>query len=129
VRLKCLPALLAAPAARTTTTAAAVESAAASFTSTTTGSTLLARTSLVNVQGTAIDLPAIHYADGGGGLSGIGHFDEGESTRLSGVAIANDANAFHCPKRCEGGLKLTLGRLIRQIPYKNIGHFHSSVLP
>jgi hypothetical protein len=126
VRLKWLPALFVASAAAPTAAAVEPTAASARIPSTTAtssaGTTFFPRARLVDVQGAAIDFPAVHHAYGAGGLSRISHFDESEAAGLPGVAIAYNANALYGPKCCKSGLKLALSRLIRQISYKDIRH-------
>jgi hypothetical protein len=110
--LKLLPAFVAAAtaAASATTTTASAERP------------LGFGTGFVDVQRSAIQLPAIEFRDGAICI-GIGaHLDKSETSRLSSVSISNDADALHCAISFKERPDCVLSSSKIEVSYENILH-------
>lgn len=117
----CLPArfatLASAIAARTAAAAAAKTTAPA------TAATLFARTRFVYVQRTAVHFLTVNCIHRFARFRRIGHFHKSKPAGLSGIAIANYADALDSAVLGKRGFKLSLGGLVGKISYEYIGHF------
>ncbi len=113
-----------AAVASISTTATAIASATATTAepAAPASATLLSRARFVDVQGSAVHLPAIHCLHCVGSLVTVRHFDEGKPAGLTSVPIADDGNSFDCAIGAEHSLKLALSGLIREVSHKNIRH-------
>src|SRR5579884_322667 len=78
------------------------------------------RARLIDVQRPAVDFPAIEAVDGGVGFGIDAHLDEGESTRMAGIAIGDDVDAVDGAVRIEHGTKRIFRRSEIEITYKDV---------
>lgn len=69
-----------------------------------------------------MELGSVQMGDRGLRVLRIRHFDECEAPRLTCVTIGNNIHPLYAPVCRERGLKIVLGSLITEIPYKNVGH-------
>ena len=51
------------------------------------------------------------------------HFDESKTTRLSRITVGDDVDSFYPAISGECRVKVLLGRLITEVPHKNVGHW------
>jgi hypothetical protein len=114
-----LVAIVAALTAKTTTAAFATSTAAA-----TTESTVLFRTGFVDVQRTAVELPAVQLGNGPVAFGIIRHFDEPKATGLSRVTVGHYTDAINGTIRFKHGANRIFGCTEAEISYKNVFHFN-----
>jgi hypothetical protein len=98
---------------------------AATAVSTATAASLLTRTRLIDIQRPAIHFTTIHRLHGVRGFVRIGHFHEGEPSRLSCVSIAYHGHPFDRAVSPEQSFQLSFGGLVGKVPYKDIRHSKS----
>jgi hypothetical protein len=115
-----LPARIAPAAA--TAASAVTASATVATKATATRPAFLTRASFVYVNRAAIQFGSVQGVHRLFGILAIGHFHESETTGLSRVAVADQADPLHCPKRREGGLELDFGGLVGEVSYENVSH-------
>jgi hypothetical protein len=91
-----------APTAAATAAAAAATATAVATTAAAATRTILTRTGLVDVDGTTTEVLAIQGFDRRVGLTGVGHFDERESTGATGFAVGDDGDIRNFTVGLEG---------------------------
>jgi hypothetical protein len=105
---------------------AAITASAVPVSAATARSTLRLRTGFVDVQRSAVKVSTVEPADCGVPFRIDAHFDEGESSGLSGVAIRHYVDALNGSIRIKHGAEGIFGRPKTEITYKNILHFFVS---
>jgi hypothetical protein len=94
-------------------------------TATTAAATLFARPGFIYVQRAAVKFLAVQAVDGIGSFVPVRHFNEGEAARLPRVTIRYDANALDGAILGKRSMQLVLGRLVGEVPYKDVCQFQS----
>lgn len=77
---------------------------------------------LADLHGSTVEFGSIQLRDGRFCVPLFRHFDEGETTRLTGTAIRHDVDPLDTAILREGGLQVLLGRLVAEISDKDVGH-------
>jgi hypothetical protein len=103
-------------------TAAITAAAAATWAARTAAAGFRFRTGFVNFQVAAADIFAIQRRDRFGSFGIIGHFDEAETTRASGLAIGSDVHASELAERFEERAQIVRGGLKAHIADKEVFH-------
>ena len=114
-----LVAIVAALTAKTTTAAAFAAATAAAA-----ESTVFFRTGFVDIQRTAVKLPAVQLGNRPVAFGIICHFDEPETAGLSGVPVGHHTHAINGTVRFKHGANRIFGSTKAEISYKNVFHFN-----
>jgi hypothetical protein len=72
-------------------------------------------TRFIYIQRSAVEIGAIQLGNGGLRCPHVGHFHEGEATRLARVPVRDEIHAFHAAVSSESRMKILLGSLITEI--------------
>src|SRR5579863_1133495 len=105
------------------TTAAKAPSAA----STASSRTISLRLCFVHGQGAAAHVRSVESSNGLLRFSRVGHFDEREAARTSGITVGHHGDLFHLTVGLENTTQIGLGRTVRQIA--NIEILHNNSYP
>jgi len=120
------------PAASAASTAAAVTTAAVAAAVTTTAvaaTPVLARLGLVDREGAALQLLAVHCADRRLRLGRIRHLDEAESASPAGVTVGGNARRGDCAETGEGRFEVALCGVVTQVADVNVQFDLSFISP
>src|SRR5258708_7107637 len=84
---------------------------------------------LIDVDRASAHFRAVQTLNRAGCLVCVGHLDESEAARLSGIPVPDDAHAFDGPEGAKSGLELSFSGLVRKVPHENVCHGFSCFLP
>jgi hypothetical protein len=102
--------------------AATFAAAIAAKTTTPTTTTLGFGACFIDIDAAAADLASVQARDCFLAVFVVGHFNESEAPRTSGIAVHHDADAIHWPVCFEGLPEFVLIRVEAEIADKNIFH-------
>src|ERR1039457_2795653 len=111
--------LVAAAATAAATTAPAPAAAPAAATG---KSTIRLRTGFIDVQRSAVELPAIQFRDSAIRFRVCGHFDKSEPSGLAGIPVGDDVDALDGAIRFKQRSNRSFGSPEVEVAYKNILH-------
>jgi hypothetical protein len=100
---------------------------ASAATITTATAALRFRTSFVHVHRSTVKFRAVERGDCRIGLATIRHFNESESTRLTGIAVGDNVDVVDGSIRSESGPQIILRGLKIEIAYEYVGHSNGPV--
>jgi hypothetical protein len=120
-------AALTATAVTATTAILRIATTAATATITTATAALRFRTSFVHVHRSTVKFRAVQRGDCRIRLATIRHFNESESTRLTGIPVGDNVDVVDGTVRGESGPQIILRGLKIEIAYEYIGHSNGPV--
>jgi hypothetical protein len=90
--------------------------------------TILARSSFIHIEGTAIDFSTVEACHSFPGCLMIYHFDKSKAAGLARLSIRDYVHTLNITESSENRFQIVLVGLVGQVSYENICHLNLSTL-